>query len=567
MRVLVVEDSATQAKKAKLVLEDAGYQVTVAANGEVAWNLVQENEYDIVLSDVNMPAMGGFELCRQVKADRRLRALPFVLLTAQDDLADIARGLEAGADDFISKPWTAPMLRARIAAVLHEDLFAGGDGQTGSHERMINLLLGRTTELEEAYQGLARSEQKLREANRQLAAERETLQMHSQALAAANLELARASLAKSEFLANMSHELRTPLNAILGFSELLLDPDAHRRDQDSQATFLKHINNAGAHLLSLINDILDLSKVEAGQMVLLPESIELGWLIGEVIATVAPLASAKTIRIVQRIAPGEMTADPAKLRQIFYNLLSNAIKFTPEGGGIEVSTDRSDRELTISVVDSGIGMNAEDLSHVFEEFWQAQSSANRENQGTGLGLALTKKLVELHGGRVTVASEPGVGSTFTVILPLPEAVDDLAGHASRESSGAQPLVIVVEDDWAAADLLERYIRSGGYNVKKIRTGADVLESVRSLQPAAVTLDILLPHRDGWSVLTALKGDPDTARIPVIVITVVDEPGIAYSMGADDKLLKPVSRESLLASLAQLVPAARADASKGEAPKP
>ena len=541
--ILLAEDSRTQAARARLVLEEAGYRVTIARDGDAAWQRIGAERFDIIVSDINMPGIDGYELCRRSKAEPRLRAIPFVLLTAQEDLAALVRGLEAGADDFISKPWMPAALQGRIAAVLQDPDRAGRGARGASVERMTRLLLGRTLELENAHRELGMHETQLRVANEALAGERSALEV-------ANKQLAAASLAKSEFLASMSHELRTPLNAILGFSDLLLNQPDGTYDHDSQVKFLTYVHSAGEHLLALINDILDLSKVEAGQMVLRPEPVDLAGLIREIMATVAPLAGDKGIALVNRETAGELTADPGKLKQILYNLLSNAIKFTPEGGRVEVRADWSDLEVTISFSDTGIGMSADDLGHLFQEFWQSERSTNEANQGTGLGLALTKKLVELHGGRVTVTSELGAGSTFTVKLPLRKSALELLEHPSDDAASDKPLVLVAEDDKATATLLARWIRSAGYRVNLVRSGGEVLESARSLRPRFVTLDVLMPNTDGWSALTALKQDPETASIPVIVVTIIDEPGIASSKGADAYILKPVTRESILSALAR-----------------
>jgi two-component system NtrC family sensor kinase len=544
--ILLVEDSRTQAARAQLVLRDAGYRVTIARDGEAAWQCISAEWFDIIVSDINMPGIDGYELCRRSKAEQRLRAIPFVLLTAQEDLEALVRGFEAGADDFITKPWMPSALQGRIAAVLQDPDRTGRGAKGASVERMTRLLLGRTVELEHAYRELGMHEAQLLTANEALAGERSALEV-------ANKQLGAASLAKSEFLANMSHELRTPLNAILGFSDLLLNRPDGTYDRDSQVKFLTYVHGAGEHLLALINDILDLAKVEAGQMVLRPGPVDLADLIGEIMATVAPLAGDKGIDLVNRATAGELTADPGKLKQIVYNLLSNAIKFTPGGGRVEVRADWSALEVAISFSDTGVGMSADELGHLFQEFWQSERPTDEASRGTGLGLALTKKLVELHGGRVTVTSELGVGSTFTVRLPLRKSALELLKHPSDDAVGDKPLVLVAEDDKATATLLARWIRSAGYRVNLVRSGAEVLESARSLRPRFVTLDVLMPNTDGWSALTALKQDPETAGIPVIVVTIVDAPDIAAAKGADAYILKPVTRESILGALARFEP--------------
>jgi CheY-like chemotaxis protein len=365
-------------------------------------------------------------------------------------------------------------------------------------------------------------------------------------------QLEAASKAKSEFLANMSHELRTPLNAILGFSELLLDAPAGTYDGEQTATYLSTIHENGAHLLGLINDILDLSKVEAGRMDLYPEAFDLARLVDQAIAAVGSLAERKSIALWADAATGEVVADEGKLKQVLLNLLSNAIKFTPEGGRVGVEARHSDDGVAIVVADSGIGIPPEQLDRIFEEFHQVDGSAGRRAGGTGLGLALTKRFIEMHGGRVWAESVLGQGSRFHVTLPRIEAPEPFAEALAPPSSPAdrQPLVLVVEDDAAAAELMTVHLAAGGYRVAVARDGADALQKARTLRPAAITLDVLLPGLDGWDVMRLLKADDQTRDIPVVVASVVDDERRGRALGAVDYLVKPVDRGTLLARLRQ-----------------
>jgi len=360
-------------------------------------------------------------------------------------------------------------------------------------------------------------------------------------------ELREASAAKSKFLANMSHELRTPLNAILGFAELLIDEPQGGYEADRRKQFLEQIYKSGKHLLDLINDILDLAKVEAGQMDLRRLAFSLRDVVRSAIDTVQPLAAAKKLSlIVEQTADTALFADQGKVSQMLLNLLSNAIKFTPEGGRITVAVAELDNEVRLSVADTGIGITAADQEKLFVEFQQVGERPSGELQGTGLGLALTRRLAELHGGRVWVESEPGAGSRFYVALPLKSRSDALLeadAVATRESDG--PLVMVVEDQNSAAALLSVTLRRAGYQVKVVRSGADVLESAVRLRPDAITLDILLPGVDGWEILRSLKESPETRNIPVVVMSVLDDRSLGFALGADDYLVKPAPREKLL----------------------
>ena len=383
-----------------------------------------------------------------------------------------------------------------------------------------------------------------------------------------------ANQAKSEFLAAMSHELRTPMNAIIGFSEVLSD-QAFGALSERQSRYVNNIQTSGQHLLNLINDILDLSKVEAGHMELESDTIEVATFLHGVEPLVKELATKKSIQL--SIDPDEelpaITADPGKLKQILYNLLSNAIKYTPEGGQVMLQASIEEAATTppvlgIAVSDTGIGIKPEDQDRVFGVFEQVDSTYAREQEGTGLGLALTKHLVELHGGRIWVASDgEGKGSTFTFVLPVgaseEQASIDEEGRATMGASGVeedetQPLVLVVEDDRPAAELLAHHLSQAGYRVAHAWDGAEALRQARALQPDVLTLDILLPQKDGWRVLTELKADPQTQDIPVVVVTITEDRQQGLALGIADFLVKPVDKERLIQAVNRAL---------GESPSP
>ena len=377
-----------------------------------------------------------------------------------------------------------------------------------------------------------------------------------EALRTANAELEEASRHKSQFLANMSHELRTPLNAILGFSEILMDEQPGTYDADSRRRFLQMVNEGGHNLLALVNDILDLSKVEAGQMTLRPERVAIADMIGLVLETVRPLAATKEIDIRSEVDHSLFViADSAKVRQMLLNLISNAIKFTPEKGSVVVSGHLQGEQVELAVADSGVGIAAEDLERIFVEFHQVDSGPARSQQGTGLGLALTKRFAELHGGSVRVESEVGKGSRFVISLPLEPATEQIEAGFEVENEtfpdDGRPLVLVVEDHPPTALLICTQLRLGGYRTEVAKDGQEAFEKARRLQPVAVTLDILLPGIDGWDVLRALKNDESTQSLPVIVVTVVENEPLGRALGAIDYFVKPVESRTLLAKLESL----------------
>src|SRR5262245_55766306 len=363
-------------------------------------------------------------------------------------------------------------------------------------------------------------------------------------------QLELTSRHKSQFLANMSHELRTPLNAIIGLTEMMVN-NAPRFGTENAAEPLRRVHRAGTHLLGLINQMLDFSKIEAGKLELSPETVNLAPLLEDVIGTARQLAEQNKNRLVldAQANLGQLTVDPMRLRQILLNLLSNACKFTKQGEvKLRVKKVVDGRNWTeIAVADTGIGMTPEQQAKLFEEFTQADSSTARQYGGTGLGLAITRKLARMMGGDVTVTSEPGKGSVFTFRLPgsaEAQARSSTSSSDGRHSSSTADCVLVIDDDPTARELIADHLKAEGFSVVTAAGGTEGLKRAKELRPTAITLDVMMPDLDGWSVLAALRQDPELAEIPVIMITIVDEHRRGIALGAAGYLTKPIDRERL-----------------------
>ena len=364
-----------------------------------------------------------------------------------------------------------------------------------------------------------------------------------------NREVERANRLKSEFLASMSHELRTPLNAIIGFSDLLAEQTAGALSPKQQR-FVNHIQQGARHLLALINDILDLSKVEAGRMELNRENVSVPLVLADVLTSIRPAAAAKNIPVHSSIGPDvTVFADRIRFKQILVNLLSNAVKFTPDSGKIWVEAAERRGRLTISVSDTGLGIPIEEQEAIFDAFHQAGATTKGIKEGTGLGLAITKRLVEEHGGRIWVESEPGKGARLSFTLPAGRTSleDTAAGDEGPEVVLARdrPVVLIVDDEASARELLASWLEPEGYQLITAGSSAEALAKAAEHVPDAITLNMLMPGKKGWDTLYELKKTPVTAAIPVIVVTVVDEPKIGLALGAAEYLVKPVDKEVLL----------------------
>lgn len=411
VRILVAEDSPTQAEQLRYLLESSGYQVTVAANGREALAIARAQKPAVILSDVLMPELDGYAFCRELKSDPALSETPVILVTALSSPQDVMMGLDCGTDYFIRKPYEEDSLLSRIAHALANRDLRGTPGTrpgievvlsgerhfiTSDRQQILDLLIS-------TYEEAVRINDELISANRQLEAR--------------NREVERAGKFKDEFLSTMSHELRTPLQVVLGYCEVLLQSDTGELD-DGQRRGIENINTAAQQLLRITNDILDLSRIEAGRMELSLETLPINHVVVEIVASLKPLADRKSQSLMHQVGPELLVrADPTRIRQVLTNLIGNAIKFTHHGGLIEVRAGLVGDQVRVDVQDNGTGIPSHERKRVLEAFYRLQQHQARV-EGTGLGLAISHKLVEMHGGHLDIENRPpGMGSCFYFTLP------------------------------------------------------------------------------------------------------------------------------------------------------
>ncbi|MCP4698165.1 MAG: response regulator [Gammaproteobacteria bacterium] len=536
-------------------------RILEAESGRDALDTLMKNDVDLIILDVQMPEMDGFQTAGLIRSLRKTKHIPIVFLTAAYKSEEFRqKGFAIGAADYLTKPIDPPQLLNKIKVYL----------RFIDTERWHSEELSRTNQhLQAQINERKKTEAALREAKKiaeqaQKAAE----QAQKDAEEAKNIA-EEASCTKSQFVANMSHELRTPLNAIMGYSEMLIEEVEEEAMEQGKPpgdapylADLRKITTAGVHLLGLINDVLDLSKIEAGKMDLYNESFDVAKMVHEVVTTVLPLVekNANTLETICADGLGNMVADLTKSRQMLLNLLSNAGKFTKQGA-IKLVVDKEIGEEKIpcfrfQVSDNGIGMTQEQQAKLFQAFAQVDGSTTREYGGTGLGLKITKHFAEMMGGSVSVTSEEGQGSTFTVRLPVKTAVIEEAADIpdTFQKSAPPPLlanestVLVIDHDPEVTDLLKDHIDKLGYKTAVATNGPEGLELARELRPGAITLEVLMPEMNGWSVLSALKNDIDLAAIPVIMLSALEEKNRGHSLGASEYLVKPVNREQLAMTL-------------------
>ncbi len=613
--ILIVEDSATQAQLLAAIIARQGYIPVIATNGRRGMEAVRSSPPALVISDIVMPEMNGYEFCAALKQDPDFGHIPVILLTTLSDPNDIVRGLQAGADGYVTKPFDVKILLSRITTFLEmppeppqlpnlplDVVYAGQHHQVHSGRRqMLNLLLGvyedavqqnktltsiqlelkrlnenleeqvasRTTALREEIGQRKQAEQELLQERSALA---QRIDDRTRELRLLNTELAHALQTRDNFLAMMSHELRTPLNAVLGLGEILQE-GIYGDLNDKQLEAITIISESGGHLLTLINDILDLSKISANMLELSCELITLTDICRVSLNFVRQAAAKKGITIVEKVEEVEdFYADARRLKQILVNLLTNAVKFTSSGGaiGLEVTGDATARQVQIVVWDTGQGIAPDHLKVIFNPFVQVDDGLTRQFEGTGLGLTMVEHLVSMHKGQIDVVSEVGKGSRFTVKLPWltqpeitaepaePEAVPLVSYFSSDDQYVTQPgnfCILLVEDNEPNFQTMLGYLTAKGFNVELVSDGLEVLSKTRQIHPDLIIMDIQLPNLNGLEATRQIKADPTLTDIPVIAVTAFALPGDrerCLEAGATEYYSKPLPMHDLMNQIVGLM---------------
>ncbi|MBI3553320.1 MAG: response regulator [Elusimicrobia bacterium] len=488
-KILVIDDEKGLRDMLVYGLTSRGYEVSVAENGKDAVSKAAGQRFDLALCDLMMPEMGGVDTLKALKEAQP--HIEVVMVTGYATLETAVDSMKLGAYDYISKPYELDQLCNILQRALEHGRLKAKVG-----------------------------------------------------------ELEQINRLKSEFLANMSHELRTPLNAIVGYSSLILD-EIYGEVPAAQGDALSRVLTNSKNLLALINNILDFSKLNAGMMPTHIEEFDAAEVVREVADTMQCLALEKRVSLTSQAAgPVLVKTDKTKVKQILINLAGNAVKFT-EQGAVTIAVETKGSEVRLSVRDTGPGIAAKDVPAIFEEFKQLDGAATRKHGGTGLGLSITKKLVELLGGRISVESELGRGTTFAVDMAAAVAPQDpLVPAAVPELVSASPkkILLAVDDDPEVLRLLRDSLQGTGYTMVGASSGEEGLALARKIKPFVITLDIMMPHRDGWSVLQSLKNDPELRSIPVIILSIMENKALGFSLGIADYIVKPFERKTLLEKL-------------------
>ena len=553
VNILVVDDRDENLMAVEAVLNDPGYRLVRARSGREALKEVLDQDFALILLDVVMPGVDGYETATLIRERPRSRQTPIIFLTANDWGAQhVFRGYTVGAVDYLVKPVPADVLRSKVAVFV--ELFNRQETLRLAQEQLERTIAERTRELAETNVALSA------EIDERSKIEKERVQLLRREQSA-RLEAERANRLKDEFLATLSHELRTPLNAIMGWAHVLGQSSQDRETVMRAAAVIRQ--NASSQS-QLIDDILDVSRIVGGRLVLDTTLVELGTVINDAIDSLTPAAAAKSIQISRNLDQTiKVIGDRDRLQQIVWNLVSNAFKFTPKGGNVEIGLQEVDGDAQIAVADSGIGISAEFLPFVFDRFRQADSSMSRRHSGLGLGMAIVRHLVELHGGTVSVESGgKNQGTTFRLRLarhagPAPEqsaqpfrSMPELAVEPDLEHLNGVH-VLIVEDDTDSRNVLAVLLQRLGALVEAVSSAKEAFERVSHRRPDVLVSDIGMPDEDGYSLIRRLREMGGDRKLPAIALTAYarkQDAEAAIGAGYDCHLPKPVAPADLVRAI-------------------